>query len=121
MIQPVLIKQASCGNDGDLNYDVTGCVGPVNFRESQVLGYGMSYSPGDNPPEYMLEFYPIPVRLANSKGKFYGNKTRSSEDFMDIYTNVGNKIKFKANRKPQMYLAPEEGCDCEVSITIIPI
>src|ERR1700730_3023703 len=97
---PTLTKKPDCK---PLQYDPAGCTGPVDVKSSLLIKEKYKIK-DDSPPTITIEFAEHSVKIMNSKGKV----RQEIEHFpgSELDTNVGNKINFKGNRKPQNIKVP---------------
>ena len=93
---PVVTRQAKCKPYYPLKYVATGCLGPVHVNTSMLEKYEMS---ANSPSDITIEFTPLDVSVIKATGKF--KEEIREYPHADLDVNVGNSIKFKANRKIQ--------------------
>ena len=134
--EPTITKQPDCRNESrggrsasyTLTYDPGGCQGPVHVWSNRLTGYGMLISDQTlAPPDITIEFVPNIVRIMNGKIHYPatpGVNTNSHYFKRQLHlpaeqpkdepvevedVNVGNKIKFKANREHQDLTIADDG------------
>ena len=134
--EPKLTKQPDCSGQSrggrsasyTLTYDPEGCQGPVHVWSNRLTGYGMLTSAQTlTPPDITIEFVPNIVRIMNGKIHYPptpGVNTNSHYLKRQLHlpaeqpkdepvkvedVNVGNKIKFKANREHQDLTMADDG------------
>ena len=144
--EPSIRDQADCKKESrggrsvhfTLTYDPAGCQGPVHIFKERLMGYGLSGSEPE-PPDVTIEFVPTMVKIMNgtihydivagvSTNKHYFNRQMKipaqqppdeNADANDL--NVGNTIKFTANRKHQAYDRPGEDVEHSFRLIVHPM
>ncbi len=115
---PTLSKQAKC-KGCPLKYDPGNCLGPVHINNDKPWHGRMIDQQAITPPEITIEFAAVRVKVMNSKGKCSGELHEFPEGMDDVV--IGNKIKFKADRKSQDHDRSGDGPSHSYRLLIDPL